>query len=83
MAVPESTDARFRRDLQSLLTQFAERSRAAAADAPGRRSAPLAMDEVSGSGRLGVGDFAQPVSQRPGVAGARGFGPVVIVVKQE
>ena len=67
MVVPESTDARFRRDLQQLLTQFAERSRAAAVGAPGQRSTPLATDE--GGAQEGVGMFTQPVSQRPGVAG--------------
>lgn len=66
MAVPESNEVRFRRDLQQLLMQFAERSRAAAEHAPGRRSAPLAGDEEPAQH---VGGFAQPVSQRPGVAG--------------
>lgn len=68
MTVPESTDARFRRDLQQLLTQFAERSRAAAVGAPGQRSTPLSTDE--GGAQQGSAGFSQPVSQRPGVAGA-------------
>ena len=66
MAVPEPNDVRFRRDLQRLLLQFAERSRAAAQNEPGRRSAPLGDDEEPAQH---LGGFAHPVSQRPGVAG--------------
>ena len=52
------------------MEQFAERARVAAAADPGRRTAPLSLEEEDQPAAPSRGGFATPVTARPGVAGA-------------